>query len=110
MSMGWSWTLIAALITMGGTVLQALSAFAEMREQDMEVLRTAVIVRDLRDEKGWWRPIASFRQRRLVRTLLASSPVEKTAYDRVNRMLTSWSLLATASFMATVGLLLDVWA
>lgn len=107
MSMGLSWALVAAVMTVVGTVTQAVSAFGEMREQNAEVLRAAVVVRDLRDEHRWWRPVARWKQRRLVKELLAESPLERSAYDRVNRMLLSWSMLATAALMVTVGLVID---
>ena len=97
-----SFTGIALVGALFGTVVQAVLALRSVQEQE-PLARSAVTIHDMKREVPRRRPIRRWRHRQAVRGALQESPVEANAYNRLRWALWSWSALATGSLMALVG-------
>jgi len=97
-----SFTGVALIGAMFGTVVQAVLALRALQSQE-PLARSAVTIYDLKREVPGWHPIRRWRHRRVVRRALLESPAEAGAYRRVRWALWSWSALATGSLMALIG-------
>lgn len=97
-----SFTGVALIGALFGTVVQALLALRSLQGQE-PLARSAVTIYDLKREVPRRRPLSRWRHRQVVRRALQESPAEASAYRRVRWALWSWSMLATGSLMALVG-------
>lgn len=98
-----SFTGIALLFGLVGTVIQAVLSLRALSEQGAS-FASALAVYDLKREVHWWRPIRFVGHQREVRRALRDSPKEAAAYRRLHAALLSWSLLATGALWALIGL------
>lgn len=95
---------LAALVAMLGTGLQARANLAELAEVDPDGARSFNAVDGLKTEfRPMRNPIKWYRRQHEVRTLLTDSPEEARHYWRVWRQLISWALLLAASLIALIG-------
>lgn len=97
-----SFTGLALICAVVGTVVQALLALHAARELD-SLAGSAITAYDMSREVPRRRPFRRLRHRQVVRQLLTESPAEAAAYRRLLWTLWSWSALATGSVFALVG-------
>lgn len=95
---------LAALLAMIGTGLQAHANLAELKQVDPDGARSFHAVDGLKTEfRPMRNPLQWYGRQLEVKRLLADSPTEAALYRKVWRQLISWALLVAASFMALVG-------
>lgn len=103
------WNVVATLTLALGTCLQAFTSLREWSEERRELVGSALAVKDIRDEHRAWRhPLAWWRNRNVVRALLADSPTETGAYRRLRSVLWGWALMAAGASVAFIGAVLDL--
>ncbi|KQY21206.1 hypothetical protein ASD16_17925 [Cellulomonas sp. Root485] len=96
------WNLLAALMALIGTVMQALASLREMHEHDPGIV-SATAVESMKREVAWWRPLHRRDHRRIVSALMRESPAEAAAYRRMWRVVWAWALLSAAAGLALIG-------
>lgn len=97
---------IAGVLTIGGTVMQAVTSLRDFSRTEQEIVGAADAIDELRAEVKWWHLVQWIRHRRQVSQLLKESSSEYLAWKTVQWRLRSWSVLVVAtiaSFVAYLG-------